>query len=70
MTLIEAMEKAKDGDILEHKYTIPIGGTFTMWGTIRITGAGKFLCAAWVDRLKFEDIKAENWEIAEKRMPK
>lgn len=64
MTLIEAMEQAKDGDIVQRKYGVDGAGTFTMWGEIKITGHGKFLKQGWGTSLKLESLKAYNWEIA------
>ena len=63
MTLIEAMEKAKDGQIIERKYTVEGAGTFTMWGTIEITEHGKFLKQGWGTSLKLESLKADNWDV-------
>ncbi len=63
MTLIEAMEKAKNGQVIERKYTISNGMEFTKWGTIDITKYGKFLMQGWGTSLKLDDLKADNWEL-------
>lgn len=64
MTLIEAMEQAKDGDIVQWKYGVSGAGDFTMWGDVKVTEHGKFLCQGWGTSLKLEALKADNWEIA------
>jgi hypothetical protein len=63
MTLIEALEQAKRGDILSRKYTVDGAGSFTLWGEVQETEHGKFLKAGWEKMLKLENLKATDWEI-------
>ncbi len=66
MTLIEAMEKAEDGNVIQRKWKIPeglenAGMEFTMWARLEVTRFGRFLNTKWP--LKLEYLKADNWEI-------
>lgn len=64
MTLTEAMEKAKNGEVISRKYTLFSGAVFTMWGTVKIKkDVGTFLYAGWTSPLKLETLEADNWEV-------
>jgi hypothetical protein len=68
MTLIEAMEQAKDGQIIKRNYQISNGMTFTMWGVMKVTEYGKFLAAGempYWGPLKLTDLQADNWEVTQ-----
>ena len=65
MTLVEAMRQARNGQIIQRKYHILNGMSFTQWGEIETTDAGKFFKAGWLEKggLKLKDLEADNWEI-------
>lgn len=63
MTLIEALENAKNDQILSRKYTIANGMSFSKWCTAVVIEQGRFIAIKWGGKIKLEDLTATNWEI-------
>ena len=64
MTLIEALEKAYDGQTIHRKYQIGNGMEFTMWCKADVSGVGRFLDFKWGGKIKLDSLKADDWKLA------
>lgn len=65
MTLIEAIEAARDGQIIARDYQVN-EYVFSMWGVVRITKHGKFFYRGKDDSnpIRLDNLKADNWRLA------
>jgi len=63
MTLVEAMEKAVDGQTISRKYTVPGAGTFTLSAEVEVCDVGRFLVHKWGGKVKLDSLTADNWEL-------
>ena len=64
MTLIEALEKAVDDQIIQRKYQIENGMMFTLRCKAVVCDVGRFLDFKWGGKIKLDSLKADDWKLA------